>query len=781
MEYQYLIDQMSLQEKASLLSGEDYWNTKPIERLNIPSINMSDGPHGVRKQAGKADNLGLHTSIPATCYPTAATLANSWDRELVYNVGKELGEEAKGQQVNVLLGPGLNIKRNPLGGRNFEYFSEDPYLTGELASNMVKGMQLNNIGACPKHFAVNSQETLRMTMNEVVDERALNEIYLFAFEKTVKESNPKMIMGSYNRINGEYANENTHLMNDILHDSWQYDGVTVTDWGANSDRVAGLKAHNQLEMPSSGGVTDKEVVQAVLNGEIQEQLVDEAVNQLLKLIFDVEQKNKKSSFHFINYMQHHLDAIDAAQQSMVLLKNENNILPLKPKTKVAIIGDFAKNPRYQGGGSSFVNPYYLDNALELLQYSNLDVVGYAQGFLRMGEPSERRVHEAISLARKADVVLLFLGLDESNEAEAVDRPSLSLNKNQLNLVQKLRFLKKDTVTILAGGGPIEMPFARDMQGIIHTYLTGQGGAQALCNVLLGRYNPSGKLSETLPICYEDIPTKNYYPGKEATAEHRESIFVGYRYFDTADKPVLFPFGYGLSYTKFSYSNVKQTSNQISFTLKNVGECAGAEIVQLYFKKDDSAIFRAKKQLINFEKVFLNPGEEKEVTFTFCAQDFAFYSTKNKAWQTEAGKYTLQIARSSRHIELEAVVEIKGIEQYTEYLKSDYPNYAKAMVENIPDSEFEKLLGYAPPNIHWNQSLPLTSADAILQMRYKNWLGKGTYYTMIGVYNLLKMLNKPLIANGIYFTLNMRFNQIGSFTDQLISPKIIDTFIKLINK
>ncbi|MEW9109512.1 MAG: glycoside hydrolase family 3 C-terminal domain-containing protein [Cytobacillus gottheilii] len=777
MKYKDLIKQMTLEEKASLMSGENFWNTKAIERLGIPSIMLTDGPHGLRKQGGKADHLGLNKSLPATCYPTATTLANSWDKSLVYNVGQDIGKEASSEKVSVLLGPGLNIKRNPLCGRNFEYFSEDPYLTGELASEMVKGIQSNGISACPKHYAVNSQEHMRMTIDEIVDERSLREIYLTGFEKVVKESNPYTMMSSYNKVNGDYANENQHLT-DILYDEWGFDGVIVTDWGGNNDRVAGLKAHNQLEMPSTNGITDKEIVEAIQAGTLDESILDEAVDQLLTLIFKVSFENKEPVQ--VDYEEHHNKAVEAARQSIVLLKNENRILPLKAGTNVAVIGDFAKNPRYQGAGSSLINPYKLSNSLDYLQKSSLNIAGYAQGFKRMGASSSKLVQEAVSLAKSAEAVLLFIGLDESKEAEGVDREDLKLAQNQLELVEAITKVNKNVIVVLAGGGALELPFADQVQGIIHTYLAGQGGGEAVVDLLLGKFNPSGKLSETFPIQYTDVPSSDYYPGNQASSEHKEGLFIGYRYFETANVPVRYPFGYGLSYTTFEYSDIVIDGLHVSFNLTNSGDVAGAEIAQLYIEKADSVIFRSKKELKAFDKVYLEPGETKKVSLTLTDRDFSYYNPEIKDWEIESGNYMIQIGSSIQEIHLEGTVEMAGASPSV-FLKSSYPHYASANVKQITDSEFERLLGRELPSKSWDPHKDLGMNDTINQAQYKNWVGKLLYNSIMFVHHFLKKIGKPLTANNVYFVINMPFRQIDRFSGGKVSRNNVERLLRWINR
>ncbi|WP_416150322.1 beta-glucosidase family protein [Salipaludibacillus sp. HK11] len=777
MKYKQLIEKMTLEEKASLMSGGNFWNTKSIERLDIPSIMLTDGPHGLRKQGGKADHIGLNKSLPATCFPTAATLANSWDKKLIYDVGSHIGKEAASENVSVLLGPGLNIKRNPLCGRNFEYFSEDPYLTGELASEMVKGIQSQGISACPKHFAVNSQEHMRMTIDEIVDERSLREIYLEAFRKVVESSEPKTIMTSYNKVNGTYANENQHIMNDILYDEWKFDGVAVTDWGGNNERVAGLKAGNQLEMPSTNGITDGEIVEAIKTNHLPEDVLDDAVNRVLDLIFSTKQEGETTN---VDFDEQHEFAIDAAQRSIVMLKNEDKILPIDLSRKIAIIGDFAEIPRYQGAGSSLINPAKLTNAVDVLNKTSLNLVGYAKGFIRKGGRSNKLLNEAVSLAHKADKILLFLGLDESSEAEGIDRKDLKLPENQLTLLKKIQKVNPNIVVILSGGGAIEIPFEQQVKGILHSYLSGQGSAEAIKSILLGDYNPSGKLSETFPLKYEDVSSAPYFPGKEATSEHREGIFVGYRYFDTANVPVLYPFGYGLSYTKFAYSDIEIDDLEVSFTLKNIGEVAGEEVAQLYIKKKNSQIFRAKRELKGFEKIYLGPNETKKVTINLEEKDFAYYHTANKAWEVEPGEYEIQVGSSIENIHLQSLVKMTSEEQPLVYTKEKYPNYFNGKVHDVSDQEFHNLLGYEPPSPFWDKQKDLGMNDTIAQAKYKNWVGKLVYNLVMLSKKILEKLNKPLAANNVFIVLNMPFRQIERFSGGKLSRRKIERFLKWIN-
>jgi len=776
--HQELIDQMTLEEKASLMSGGNFWNTKSIERLAIPSIMLTDGPHGLRKQGGKADHLGLNKSLPATCFPPAATLANSWDVKLLHEVGRYIGKEAAAEKVSVLLGPGLNIKRNPLAGRNFEYFSEDPFLSGKLAANMVKGIQSTGISASPKHYAVNSQEHMRMTIDEVVDERALRELYLEAFRYVVEESKPKTIMSSYNKVNGEYANENTHLMNEILYGEWGYKGIVVTDWGGNNDRVKGLIAGNQLEMPSSGGMTDREIVEAVKSGELKEEILDESVARILDLVFETRKSLEQTEE--IDWEEHHKKAVEAARRSLVLLKNDDHILPLNKQQKIAIIGDFAKTPRYQGAGSSLINPTKLDNALELLNESHVNVIGFEPGFKRFGKKSEELENKALRLAEKADTVLLFLGLDEGSEAEGIDRKDMNLRANQLSLVNELSLIHDNIVVVVSGGAAIEMPFVDQVKGILHGYLGGQGGASAIRDVLLGDCNPSGKLAETYPLAYKDVSSAPYFPGLEATAEHRESIYIGYRYFDTVNLPVLFPFGHGLSYTKFEYSNLHATNNQVSFTIKNSGEVAGEEIAQLYIKPLFSKVFRANKELKGFAKIHLEPDEEKQISIEFEKHAFAYFNPSINDWSVESGTYEIQVGSSIEDIRLRGNIDVEGDDAAHAFDKNLLKNYYEAKVHAVGDAEFHQLLGYKPTPPLWDREKKLGFNDTIAQGQYKKGAGKFLYHLVLLVQKNLFRAGQPLKANNVMFVLNMPFRQIPGFTQGKISKKMVNHFLKLIN-
>ena len=658
MKHADLIQQRTLEEKASLCSGKDFWQTKNIDRLSIPSMFLSDGPHGVRKQAKAADHLGLNPSIPSTCFPTAATMASSFDPELGEERGKALGEEARAEKVNILLGPGRNIKRNPRCGRNFEYFSEDPYLAGKMAASYARGIESQGVSCCIKHFACNNQETRRRVYDSVVDERTLREIYLTGFEIAIKEGKNSCIRSSYNRLNGTYANENEHLLKDILRNDFSFQGRIVTDWGGDNDRVAGLKAGDALEMPSTDGTTDKEIVEAVKNGTLSESVLDERVDEILTLIDQT--KDAVSKDYSYSVEDHHELAQRCFEDSAVLLKNENHILPLKKTDKVAIIGDFAKNPRYQGAGSSIVNPTKLDDLLELKEEYPFEFVGYEQGFDRYGKKKSSLVKKAVALAEKADIVLYTMGLDEVTEAEGLDRKDIQIPQNQLDLLHELKKTGKKIIVLLSCGSVVDRSFESDCDAIRHLYLSGQAGARGILNLLSGKVNPSGKLAETYPRKEEDIPFDDEFPSKSNQVLYKEGLFVGYRYYQSAKVKVRYPFGYGLSYTTFSYSNMKVSEEGVSFRLKNTGNCFGKEVAERYISLPNSKVIRPIHELKGFKKVALNPGEEKEVFIPFDDYTFRFFNVKDNKFETEKGEYVVEIGSSSEDIRLTSRISQDGV-------------------------------------------------------------------------------------------------------------------------
>lgn len=673
LKHKDLISQMTLKEKASLCSGKDFWHLKSIERLGLPEIMVCDGPHGLRKQNAENKKVGIGNSYPATCFPTAVTTACSWDRDLIYKMGQALAEECLQHGVSVLLGPGVNMKRSPLCGRNFEYFSEDPELAGEMGAAFIAGVQSKGIGTSLKHFAGNSQEMKRMTSNSIIDERALREIYLRAFDKAVKKSQPWTVMNAYNLLNGTYCSENDRLQNKVLRDEWGFKGAVVSDWGAVNDRVAGLNAGNDLEMPSSGGVNDAKIVEAVKCGVIDETTLDERVDKLIDIILKGA-ANKKPGYKF-DVKAHNLLSRQIAEQSMVLLKNDGNILPLKrvEGEYVAVIGAFADNPRYQGAGSSIINPTMIDSGRRAFNNSPISVK-FADGYDRSGKRKNEDAYitEACNLAKNASKAVVFIGLTDDYESEGFDRSTMKLPDGHNRLVEAVSRVNDNVIVVLEGGSPVEMPWADDVKAILNAYLGGQSVAPAIVDVLTGKANPCGKLAETYPVCLKDTPTSFRYPDSKEDVQYRESIFIGYRYYDKVERNVRFPFGFGLSYTSFEYSDIKLKKKnltkgegaKVTFTIKNTGDVAGSEIAQVYVAKPESKIFRAPKELKGFVKIHLDPGEEKKVSVELDDRAFAFWNTATEDWCVESGEYKILVGASSRDIRLEAVVKMKSEDDET---------------------------------------------------------------------------------------------------------------------
>lgn len=758
MKYADLISKMTLEEKASLMSGKDFWQTMDIERLSIPSIFLADGPHGIRKQMVAADHLGLNPSYNATCFPTAVTMANSWNDELGEAMAQCLGAEAVSQKVNVLLGPGTNMKRSPLCGRNFEYFSEDPYLAGKMASAYIRGIQSNGIAACVKHFAANNQEESRMTMDSIMDERTLREIYLPAFEMAVKQGGVKTVMSSYNLLNGEYANESRHLMKDILRDDFGFEGVVVTDWGGSNDRVEGLRAGNELEMPSTGGETNQDIVNAVKDKKIEESVLDECVDRLLELIFTTNETLKDANAD-LNADAHHEMAVRAAEESLVLLKNDNGALPLKEGEKIAVIGDFAANPRYQGAGSSVVKPTRLDNTLDIIGEYNLENAGFEKGFDRYGKKKKSLIKKAVKLASRADTVLLYLGLDEVTESEGMDRKNMVLPENQRMLLASLKKTGKKIVVVLSCGSAVEIDFDANADALLYAALSGQGGARAILNVLTGKVNPSGKLSETYPEKYSDTPSASNFPGAEATVEYREGLFIGYRYFDTANVAVKYPFGYGLSYTSFEYSDIKADEKGVRFKIKNVGEREGKEVAQMYISAINGEVFRPAKELKGFKKVSLMPGEQKEVFIPFDEYTFRYFNIETGKWEIEGCEYNVVIAQNVNSPVLSAKISVKGSGARNPYDKNKLPSYYNGNAADVSDAEFEALLGRPIPDPHLKfykkNRIIVDYNTTIKNLRYsRRWVGRFFAWGVRTLIKLLRGMGKRMTANvlimGVYY-------------------------------
>ena len=783
MKHQDIISKMTLLEKVILTSGKNFWESQEILAHHIPSIFFADGPHGIRKQALAADHLGLNESLKATCFPTAVTIASSFDKELGEEIGVCLGKEALAQKVNVLLGPGLNIKRNPRCGRNFEYFSEDPYLAGNMAGSYVKGIQSNGISACLKHFACNSQEEKRMTLNSVVDERALREIYLTGFEIAVKEAKPKTIMSSYNLIHGVYANEKEHILKEILRNEWGYDGVVLTDWGGENDRVKGLIAGNEMEMPGAGGDTVHDIMVAIKEGRLEESVLDENIDRLLDLILTTSKPFEGDKKYEFDVEKHHAFAVKCAEESMVLLKNEDNILPLKEKTKVALFGDFAMTPRYQGAGSSLVNCTKLENTLDIVKEYDFEYLGHAKGFHRFGKKSNGLIKKALKLANKAEVVVVYLGLDEAIEAEGLDRKNIKINDNQVDLLKALKEAGKKVVGVLHAGSVVEMPWLKYCDALLNAYLPGQGGARAVLNVLTGKVNPSGKTAETYPLSYDDVPSKVDFPARGSSIYYRDSIFVGYRYYNKVNKDVLFPFGFGLSYSKFEYSDLKVDEKGVSFTITNSSDVDGKEIAQLYVSKVDSKIYRSAPELKGFVKVSLKAHESKNVRIDFDEYTYRFFDVKKNAWNKEAGEYQLLVGASSRDIRLEDKINIEGdvLEEV-----SDIPSYYSGDIQNVSDNEFKLIYQNDLPSTSLNfikkNRIYVDYNTTVNELRYaKGWTGRFFSGVIRFAIGLLKVFGDVKTSNTLVMgVLHQPMRGLSRMTGGALTYKQLDGLIKMFN-
>lgn len=766
------INSLTLEEKAAFLQGWSTWTSYEKKDSGIPVCFLSDGPHGLRKQAGTGDHLGLNASIPATCFPTAATMANSWDEALGEELGRALGREAAANGVNVLLGPGLNMKRSPLCGRNFEYFSEDPYLAGKMAAAYIRGIQENGVAACPKHFAVNSQELRRMAMDSVVDERTLREIYLTGFEIAVKEGKPRSIMSSYNKVNGTYANENAHLLKEILRDDWGFNGFVVTDWGADNDHALGVKNGSNLVMPAPGPDAAIGLVNAVKEGRVSEADLDERLKELFRVLVSADEAMKKAPKSF-DKDAHHALARKCAEQSIVLLENDG-ILPLDRNAVVGIIGDFARNPRYQGAGSSMVNPTRLDNLYDCLRAAGVSIAGYAQGFdRRKPNPDQKLIDEAVRVAEAAPVVLLCVGLDEIAESEGMDRSNMELSKGQRELIEAVCKVNRNVVLVLSGGSPFVIPGS--FRAAIHGYLGGQAGAGAMADALLGKVNPSGKLNETWPLQMEDTPACAYFPSKERTAEYREGLYIGYRYYDTANIPVRYPFGHGLSYTTFLYSDIRAEKDRVTFTIANVGAWDGAEVAQVYVSCKDGNVFRPQKELKGFAKVFLKAGESRTVSVSLDDKAFRYFNVKTNRWEVESGIYTISVASDAAHVRLSANIRVEGTNAPAPY--GALPGYESGRITRISEVEYRDLLGHPIPDGHWGGEL--TRNDAICQL----------YYAKTGaarlVYKILTHMKEKSEAKGIpdlniLFVYNMPFRALAKMSGGLMSDRMVDDVVLLVN-
>lgn len=765
-----IIQQLSLEQKCALLSGAATFKTRALPQYGIPAIWLSDGPHGLRKQAGPADHLGQNPSEPATCFPTASAVASSWDPALGEEIGRALGAEAAAQDVAVVLGPGLNTKRSPLCGRNFEYFSEDPYLSGKMAAAYIRGIQANGVAACPKHFAANSQELRRMATDSVVDERTLRELYLTNFEIAVKEGAPKTIMTSYNLVNGTYANENPHLLKEILRDDWGFAGAVVTDWGGSNDHALGVKNGSTLEMPAPGLDSVRELVRAVQDGKISEVDVNARLEELLTLVESttaaVEQAPKT-----IDWDAHHALARKAAAESIVLLKNKGGLLPLDPAAKVAVIGDFADKPRYQGAGSSLVNAPRVDSFRQVFEASGLRNAGYAKGFDRNGRPDPALQAEAVSLAEQADVVLLFLGLDEVKETEGLDRSDMKLAQNQIDLLLAVHRANPRLAVVLSCGSAVETGWASHCQALVWAGLSGQAGAGAVLAVLTGKVNPAGRLAETWPLHCGDNPSCKNFGRDGRTVEYREGLYVGYRYYQTAGVPVAYPFGYGLSYTAFEYSGLHATPEGVTLTVKNTGSLPGDEVVQVYVSKPDAKIFRPMQELKGFARVRLEAGESRTVAIPLDDKAFRYWNDPAGRWAVEGGSYTVRVGASSEDIRLEGTVTVAPSGDADPYAGLALPHYQSGQAQDVPDAEFEVLLGHAVPHPKVAIDRNMTLGEIGHGRSPLGWL-----VHVVHKHLLDKSLQSGTPDLNLLFNYNMPLRAIAKMTGGMVSMGMVDGLV-----
>ena len=786
--YQAILEQMTLEEKASLCSGLTNWLTKPITRLGIPSVWMSDGPHGLRKEMQTGGTNIMQKAETATCFPTAVTTASSWDPDLLEEVASALADEAKAYKVTTVLGPGVNIKRSPLCGRNFEYISEDPYHAARMGAAFVHGVQKNGIGVSLKHYCANNQEHIRMCIDSVVDERALREIYLAPFEYIVKTEQPTTVMCSYNRLGGIYLSDHKRMLTDVLRGEWGYKGIVVSDWGAVNDRVEGIRAGLDLEMPGNGGMNDKHIVEAVRNGSLDEADLDKVVLRMIKFAFDC--KEQEGNGYKIDFDAHHKIARKAAAESAVLLKNNDNALPLNPKQRVAVIGALAKNLRYQGAGSSHINPPKTVSFTEAMRNEGQSFA-YAPGYSLKGDGYNKKlIDEAVKVAKGKDAVLLFIGLTDAFESEGFDRRHMNIPKSHNILVDEISKVNDNVIVVLSCGSPIKMDmWEYKAKAILNLYLGGQAGGEAAYDLIYGKVNPSGKLAETFPFNNEDNVVSKYFPMGPRTVEYRESIYVGYRYFDTAKKTVQYPFGHGLSYTKFEYKNIKLGSKKVkegekltvTFTLKNIGDVAGAEVAQVYVCPPKSKIFKADRELKGFKKVFLEPGEKKKVSIELDERAFSYYNVNINDWHAESGEYKIIVAASSRDSRLYDSVEVitaKPDAPVPDYSKTAPIYYTADTMATIPEKQFEVLLGRELPDNSRFKKGDLTINNSVKQVAVSP-TGKALY----GILNVgakivsLSAENPEMITNSVN---DLPLRSFSGWTGGLISQKSVDGLLDMCN-
>ena len=784
--YVEILNSLTLEEKASLCSGETFWLTKAVEEKGVPSVWMSDGPHGLRKEKASAGTNIMKPAETATCFPTAVTTGSSWDVELLEEVGNAIAEEAKCLGVTTVLGPGINMKRSPLCGRNFEYFTEDPFLAGRLGASFVHGVQKNGIGVSVKHYCANNQEHDRMSIDTIVDERALREIYLSAFEYIVKKEQPTTIMSSYNRVNGTYMAENKRLLTDVLRNEWGFKGIVVSDWGAINDRVEGVKAGNDLEMPGNKGMNDRKIIKAVKAGTLSMEELDACVLRLIK--FAIECKPNET-FGDIDFEAHHKIARKAAANGAVLMKNDG-ALPLSGNENIAVVGTLAEKLRYQGAGSSHINCPKTVSFVDALKADGKKFA-YAKGYSLKGDGyDEKLIAEAVNVSKDKDAVIVFVGLTDAYESEGFDRRHMEMPSSHVTLINEILKVNENVIVVLSGGSPVVIgDWAEKVKSILNMYLTGQAGGEATLDLIYGAVNPSGKLAETYPIANEDAIESAYYQMGPRSVEHRESIFIGYRYFDTAKKEVRFPFGHGLSYTKFEYSDVKLSADAItegedlvvSFKIKNVGERDGAEVAQLYVSAPESNIYKAQKELKGFSKVFLKAGEEKEVSITLDSRAYAYYNVNINDWHVESGAYKILVGASSRDIKLESVVNVTSAKP--EVVAPNYKEVAPVYYNlesatEVKEEEFVAVYGAElPGNAPFEQG-SFTINNTISHLR-SSWYGNGLYTLLVNAAKLVAIgsENPEMITQSVK---DLPLRAFSGWTGGIISPYSVEGILDLCN-
>ncbi|WP_018142846.1 glycoside hydrolase family 3 C-terminal domain-containing protein [Alloscardovia criceti] len=774
---------MTLIERASLLSGQSEWESRELKQHNLSSFVMSDGPNGVRRQTGSGDHLGLGASKPATCFPTAGTVANSWDPAEAHAMGKALGEEARDLDVQVLLGPGINMKRNPLCGRNFEYYSEDPQLAGHLAAGFIQGIQENGVGACPKHFAVNSQELRRQASNSIVDERTLREYYLTAFEIAVKEAKPWTIMSSYNMINGTYAHENEHLIKEILKGEWGFDGLVISDWGGSNDIIESARVGAALEMPAPGLASARQLVKAVESGRLLEEDLTKAAQDVVNIV-DKTRNTRPTGDGFLTEEQkkaHHEIARRIAQKTAVLLRNEDNALPLTNGEKIVVVGDMAAKARYQGSGSSKVNAFRVDNLLDVLQNTpSVDVAAYAQGYDRQGAENPQLIQEAVATVNNAqpDAVVVCMGLDERSESEGLDRSHLRIPQVQLDLLAELVKTGKRIIVVLVAGSAVEVDFANDVDAILYVGLSGQAGALATVDVLTGAVNPSGHLAETWPIAYEDVPSAGNFPVAQRDSIYKEGPFVGYRYYATRQIPVRFPFGFGLSYSTFEYSDIRADDSGVSFTVTNTSDVDGTDVAQLYVHAQQSGILRPARELKGFQRVELKAHESKQVRIAFDEYTFRHFDVKSNSWQVESGDWELFVGNNVENTPLRTVHAVAGTMD-PQPRNEALGHYWDADVKHVTDAEFAALYGSVPEKYDTHGVFGVNDA-------LSSWEDSRSAVARFFARTLVKQSEKAIEKTGspdlnALFLLNMPPRAMAKMTQGAVSPEMVDGIVDIANK